>query len=275
MRSRGLLYPALLLVPALCVHVLVSRHMLDTRKPRSDQELSVALPAEVQVFLSFGDRYLATNIGAFRVMTGGTNEMQPETYASLAKIQVEAARLNPRHEDNYYTAAAILPWGGQLDPAQQVLQLATQARTNDPLPPFFHGFNRYYFHRDYVGAGQDMLIAAARSEPVNKAALTGVAAKWIERGYDPKQAIAMLDGLSAGSNNPRLKRLLQARSERLRGLMVLQEAVGRFKQAQQRPPSNLGELVHSGTLAALPVDPLGKGYALSPQGEPQFQEAAK
>lgn len=275
MFSRGLLYPTLLLVPALCVHVLVSRHMLDTRKPRVEQELSFALPAPVQLMTALGDRYLATNIGTFRVMTAGTTEMRPETYASLAKVQVEAARLNPRHEDNYYTAAAILPWGGQLDPAQKVLQLATEARTNDPLPPFFHGFNRYYFHRDYVGAGQDMLIAAARSEPVNKAALTGVAAKWIERGYDPKQAIAMLNGLSDGSSNPRLKRLLQARSERLQGLMLLQDAVGKFKQQQQRPPASLAELVQSGTLAALPVDPLGKGYVLSPQGEPQFQEAAK
>ncbi|QDQ26270.1 hypothetical protein FNU76_07795 [Chitinimonas arctica] len=267
--------PLVILLAGGLMYANLSRHIFERPSVRSSEEMTVVTPAPLQLLFAAGDRYLAANIATFRALTVGVHELKPETYHVLAQVQLRAAMLNPRQEDNYYTASAILPWNGQYQPAQQVLQRATDARLNDAMPPFFHGFNRYYFERDYIGAGKDMIVAANRSEPVNRSALSSIAARWFERGYQPKEALAMIDGMAKQSANPQLTRILQARSQRLKGLLALREATERFEQKTGRKPAKLEELLTSGVLSALPQDPLGAGYTLRADGEPDIVRPKK
>ncbi|HTJ96293.1 MAG TPA: hypothetical protein VL381_02400 [Rhodocyclaceae bacterium] len=87
-------------------------------------EIGVALPLFIQVALAGGDRYLAANTAAVRALVTEPSKMAAEEFHVLAKVQEGVSWLNPYHEDNYYTAAAVLPWYGQFDSAQVILQRA-------------------------------------------------------------------------------------------------------------------------------------------------------
>jgi len=269
MEQRNLLW--VLLVA--CIGFAVSHEVIWSRpRVRVEQEMRVALPPTVQLVVAGGDRYLAANIAIFRAVTVGVFQLQPDTYRALAEVQVSAAVLNPRHEDNYYTAAAILPWNGQYDAAQDVLQRATDARKNDALPPFFHGFDRFQFKQDFSGAASDMMVAAQRSDPGNRAALNAIAAKWLERGEDPQFALRVVRSMAESSRNKDLKRLLEARVVRLEGLIALRDAATRYQDQHGHPPPTLDALVKDRLIKSIPVDPFGLGYQLDPRGKPMLTE---
>lgn len=244
-------------------------------KPRITEEMSVAMPAVLQLGFALGDRFLAANAGVFRSQTVGTHDLKKDTYHALAKVQLSSAQLNPRHEDNYYTAAAILSWTDQLDIAQQILTYATDARFNDALPPFFRGFNKYHFLHDLRGAGKDLLIAADRSGGGNASGLRGIAAHWIERGYEPIEARRIILAMASNSNNPHLTARLNARAARLEGLIALQDAANKYTQKTGEELTDLNTLVRIKLIDVIPVDPMGIGYVLDDKGIPQLAKKAK
>lgn len=271
-RALGKGYFVLLLgAIVLCTLFVWTVHWKDLhRQPRHLDEMSVAMPAAIQLGFALGDRYLAANIGVFRSQTIGTHDLQADTYVALAKVQLVTAQLNPKHEDNYYTAAAILPWNGQLDTAQLILTYATDARIHDATPPFFRGFDKYYFLHDYVGGGQDLLLAADRSQGGNAIGLRSIASHWFERGYEPSQARNMILAMTKSSTDPRLTGLLHARADRLEGLIMLQAAAKKFKEATGRTLASLDELVRSKFIVQIPNDPFGIGYVIDNEGVPQL-----
>lgn len=228
--------------------------------PYKAARYTVATPIPMQLILAGGDRYLAANINAFRVLTVGTTQLDPLTARVLGRLQYDTALLNPAHEDNYYTAAAILPWIGQVDPAQFVLEQAARARKNDIWPAFYLGFNRYYFLGDYVGAGQALALAATQTERQGeKNALLDMAGKWSERIDDPVLAQNAIRNLIGQSHDQGLKDYLAARMKRVEIVNSLRETARRFKREQGRDLSSIEELVQMGYLPALPEDPLQQG----------------
>lgn len=268
-RSAG---PVLALVAAAAVFAISHQAIEAMPKVHSEHEMEVAPSATSLLLMAAGDRHLAANIATFRAVTVGVFELKPETYQALAAVQLSAARLNPKHEDNYYTAAAILPWNGQYAAAQQVLAQATQARPDDPLPPFFHGFDRYQFEHDYINAANDLRVAAARSGAVNQKALNAIASRWYERGDDPRIALNIVQGMVKEAKDPQLKGLLKARTVRLQGLVDLTDAANRFRVEKARSPASLDELTRQGYVPSIPQDPLGIGYTLDAGGTPRLAE---
>jgi len=258
----------LVLIGFLLAFVVANLHVTNIKRKRIEAELQIAFPAPVQLILAGGDRYLAANIGTFRAVTVGVFQLKPETYKVLATIQRSAAQLNPRHEDNYYTAAAILAWNEETAAAQEILAAAREARPTDALPAFFYAFNRFYFYHDPVDAAKEMQVAAARSQGANRAALTDVAARWYQLGEDPAFAVTMIRNMAVQTRDQELKRLLQARVVRLEGLITLRNATKQFTADNGRPPGRLEELVDKHHLASIPVDPLGIGYSLDKTGQP-------
>jgi len=230
----------------------------------------VAIPPLVQVPLAAGDRYLAANIEVFRAMIVGAEVRDPATFKVLGIVQKSAALLNPVHEDNYYISQAILPWNGQVEADKFIQQSATSARPWDPLPPFFLGFDHFYFLRDPVAGAKIIRIAAERSPPGNREALTAMSARWAEKGDDPRTAIVMIEALAKNTRHQELKKHLEARLERMKGLAELRDSAKVFAEKQGRPLRRLEELVEVGVLKALPNDPLGEGYTIDSQGTPMM-----
>lgn len=235
-----------------------------------EEEMTLMLPASVQLLLSGGDRYLAANISAFRSQTSGVFDMSENGYRVLGETQLAASLLNPYHEDNYWTAGANLAWNNQVPMAQTILERASQARTWDEMPLFFHGFNRFYFLRDMQGAAKDAQAAAARSVGGQQLAMLGIASRWVEWDEDATTAISMMQGMLAGTSDRNTRRLINARIDRLKGLMLLKEAARKYKKEQGKGPEKLKDLVAKGYLEKIPPDPFKRGYGLDAKGEPTF-----
>ncbi|WP_445937101.1 hypothetical protein [Pseudomonas sp.] len=242
---------------------------------RLDQRLEVLrvrLPLLVQLLYSGGDSYLAANLNVFRSVVVDTAVTERETYRIQGQLQVDAALFNPLHEDNYYLAAAILPWNDQVEAGQEVLLKAAQARTWDMWPAFYYAFNAMYFGRDMTRAGQWAEIAAQR-HPKNASALRGMAAAWYERQNDSAVALDVLRNMHAQSSDNDFRQLLQARITRLEGLLELRAALRSYRQQHQGAlPTAWEQLIGYGGLEVFPEDPLGAGYTLDANGELQVAD---
>lgn len=239
--------------------------------PRLDQEssLQIRLPILVQLAYAGGDRYLAANLNIFRSMMVEARVTDQETYRVQGQLQEDASFFNPRHEDNYYIATAILPWNGLVEPAQLILERAANARTWDMWPAFFFAFNAMYFEHDMQRAGHWAELAAQR-DPGNAGALRAMAAKWYERGDDPSLALNMLETMRKQSRDENFRNLMQARVTRLQGLLALRRAAAAYEAEWGRVPHQLEALVGYAGLEALPRDPLQLGYVLSSEGRPML-----
>lgn len=243
------------------------------RQPATPAEMRVALPRFIQVAMAGGDRFLATNIAAFRTLTTDTHNQRLDRFIVQAIVQQDAAWLNPRHEDNYYLAAALLPWNGQLSAAQQILSVASEARPYDALPPFFYAFNEYYFNQDTVTAAHWLGIAASHTQDEKeRIGLEKITARWMERGQDRPGVVRMLEAMAQKSRYKALRRMILLRAERVRHLIQLDEAVTAYRTRFGRLPSTQEALVQSGMIKALPQDPFGHGYFIDAQGKAQFKK---
>lgn len=262
-----LLHPALALL-AWAVFWFAGSQLQDSPRISEQGLLRVRLPELLQLAYAGGDPYLAANLNVFRSMLVEASVTEQETYRVQAQLQVDAARFNPYHEDNYYIAAAILPWNGFVPEAQEVLRRASEARSWDWMPPFFHAFDSWYFEQDMRAAGDWAEIAAARSNAVNAKALRAMAAKWYERGDDPQLARNLITALQEQTRDPDLRLQLQARIDRLDGLLALRAAHAEYLQRNGQPPARLEDLLGHAGLAALPHDPMQLGYGLDATGLP-------
>ncbi|MDT3708813.1 MAG: hypothetical protein ROZ65_01550 [Pseudomonadaceae bacterium] len=247
----------------------------DHARPEARAEvLRVRMPIPVQLTYSAGDPFLAANLNVFRSLMVAASVTEQETYRIQGQLQADAAFFNPRHEDNYYVGAAILPWNGQVVAAQDVLLKAAQSREWDMWPAFYYAFNAMYFEGDMNKAGHWAEVAAQR-HPGNAPALRDMAAKWYERGDDPETALNILVAMFEQSKDENFRALLAARIVRLQGLYRLRQAADEYRQRHRSAPSQLEELIGYAGLAALPEDPLHLGYLLSEEGQPQLADHVK
>ena len=246
------------------------------RQPRASaaSEMQVALPRFVQVLMAGGDRYLAANFAGFRALVVSTETMGPENYRIQALVQQDAAWLNPAHEDNYYIAAAILPWNNQLDAAQFVLRRATQARAFDWQPPFYYAFNALHFKKDAVEAAAWMRIASQHTQDeLEQLSFQQLAAQWVSKGEDLELAIRLHRSMARETKHRAFANFLEKRAQRLENQLLLDRAIERYHQRFGQEPSQLSELVDRAILASLPTDPFGMQYTIDDQGKAQVRPA--
>ena len=232
-------------------------------------EMQVALPLFVQVALAGGDRYLAANLAGFRALVVETPNMQQDDYRVLAKVQVDASWLNPAHEDNYYIAAAILPWNGEIDSGQSILRRATLARTFDYQPAFLYAFNLFHFKQDFEGASAWLRMAAVTlPNEEERLIMQNFAARWMEKTSDLDLAIVTLEGMAEQSRRKDFREYLLLRVQRLRKLVVLRQAAKDYVARVGRPLKGLEQLVETGMIKKIPDDPFGFGFDVDAKGEP-------
>ncbi len=246
------------------------------KRPRASAEIEVALPIFVQVAMAAGDRYLAANWSVIRALVTETRRMAADEYQILAQVQKDASWLNPFHEDNYYIAAAILPWEGQVEPTQVILRRATLARFFDYQPPFFYAFNLVHFQGEALAAAEWLRRAARRLPDADeRLTMENFAARWLDRSQDLEQAARIVDAMAAESKRKDFSDYLHKRSQRLRDLAVLRRAAVVYGERHGKPPASLQDLLRSGLIEKLPVDPFGSGFSIDAEGAPIFKSGEK
>ncbi|MDR1163940.1 MAG: hypothetical protein LBM17_08935 [Candidatus Accumulibacter sp.] len=262
------------LIP-LCLGAMVfaysSTSLWKEKRVDASPEIAVALPLFVQVLMSGGDRFLAANLGSVRTLVTESAKMQPEEYRILAKLQVDVSWLNPAHEDNYYTASAILPWNGEVDAAQTVLRRASLARPFDLYPPFYYAFNLVYFKNDPIEASAWLRARAPMLPNADeRLMLENFAARWVDRAKDLKLAVAVVESMAKQAMRKDFREYLETRAQRLRDLIALREAATSFLKKRGRPPQTLEQLVKERFIPQIPSDPFGAGFKLDSEGTPIF-----
>lgn len=222
----------------------------------------VVVSAPVQLLLTGGDRFLAANIESIRA--AATTSDNPEAAEANASFAIRArrvvAQLNPCHEDNYYLGNALLTWGGAVAEGNDLLKRATECRTWDEIPPFFYGFNQYFFLHDVEGARASLEIAAERA--TDNAAGFRKFAIMLAAGElkDDSAALDFLQQERTQTSDPKLQGMLDKRIARLQGLITLRAAQQRYEARFGQPLTNPQALIDSGELEAFPNDPLRIGY---------------
>lgn len=252
---------------AMAVFVATAQRLKVAPRQSVQVEMQVALPLFVQVLMTAGDRNLAANIAAIRALVVNNFKMKPEEFAILAKVQDDVSWLNPGHEDNYYIAAAILPWQGEVDPAQLILARATKARRYDYQPAFFYAFNLLHFKGDAAGASAWMREAAEfLPEGNNRLHMQNLAAIWLDRVQDVDLAIGVVEAMVRDAKRRDFQQYLEKRVTRLRTLKTLRSAQAIYQQRFNRPLAAVQDLVNAGIITELPPDPFGFGFDIDRSG---------
>ena len=248
-----------LLLAAYLIFVVGTKNLSSASAHPEDVPGSVVIPAPLQTILYFGDPYLAANIEAVRVLaTGGPAAGIAEDY--FDRLQMGAAVLNPCHEDNYYTANAIMAWAGSVDGAIAILRGATDCRFWDEMPPFFLGYNLHFFKRENLKAKDALFQAAARSNNFHDGFLRIGILYGAQSYADPRDALQFLAAQRDESHDPKWKQLLDQRIERLVGLITLQEAQATYERRFGHPLQDANALLTSAVLKQFPIDPVRLGY---------------
>lgn len=223
------------------------------------QEGRVVISAPVLTVLYGGDRFLAADLEALRLASTGVES--GETDANyLVRAHRVVAELNPCHEDNYYLANALLSYGGAARESDEVLQRASECRWWDELPPFFYGFNQYFFNHDIPRAQQALNIAADRADR-NEAAFRKFAVMIeVEEIEDEKVALELLKQERDKARGAKLSAMLDKRVRRLEGLVQLRDAQRTYEKRTGKALQQPGELVTAGILERMPADPMKLGY---------------
>jgi hypothetical protein len=235
----------------------------NSRQKSTQVAESVVLPATLQTILYLGDRYLAANIETTRVLLAGEDIVSGNDQDYLYRIHYVVSQLNPCHEDNYYVANALLGWGGNVDAALDILQVATECRFWDEVPPFFLGHNLYFFKYQYKAAKDSLFLAAERS-PENRVALQRFGVMVEAEGMpDARVAKDYLVAQQEQARDKGLKDMLEMRIRRLDGLIVLRDAQAAYVKKTGQALEDPQLLITEGYLRAFPMDPLKLGYTYS------------
>mgnify|MGYP000904725653 FL=1 len=265
---RGGALVALALVGMVIYALAVSQLAEAPRRPALE-EMRVAMPRFAQVLLAGGDRYLAANIATVRALVASTEGLSPEQFAIQGRVQRDASWLNPAQQDNYYLAAGILSWNGQLETTQTILRRAHDARPFDIWPAFYYGFHEWHYNKLPLEGVHWLRLAAERAPGYpEQVGLLEMASRWASTSDDLGEAIRVVRNMAAGTRDQAFRSYLLKRAGRLEALRELSLSAEKFRQQFDRSPTSLKELLAPGLLQKLPQDPFGEGFELDSGGQP-------
>jgi len=126
---------------------------------------------------------------------------------------------------------------------------------------FYLGINHYFELSDDAKAAEYM--AQASRVPGAPSGLVPIAANLFASAKSPQQAVDILATAYQNTSDENAKTLLELRLKIMvteRDLVMLEKAIDQYKISQGRLPGQLGDLVASGLLLALPHEPAGGPY---------------
>jgi hypothetical protein len=251
--------------------VLATHFLNSLPRKQGPEQLDVAISPPVQIMLAGGDRYLSANIETVRLIVLNVLDLDQRDLPILALAHRNVAFMQPCQEDNYYVAQAFLPWSGELDAADEVLEAARKCRTWDIMPGFLEAFNAFYFRKDNMRAGKIYEETAAHLQGNDRDRLLYMASQFFEKGENLGVAAVVIRNLEKNATNEKLKSFLGARARRVEILMDLRNAAETYAQRKGVAAKNLQELVAAKLLPEMPVDPLGKGFEVDASGVVQVR----
>jgi len=220
----------------------------------TDQKQAVGASLIMKVLMYFGGR----------VSSDDLKNKASVDYKAMSKTIHAALKLDPYNMDGYYFAQAVLVWDvGQYQVANDLLQYGMKYRTWDWYLPFFAGFNYAYFLKDYPNAARMYMRAGELSgDPLFKK----LAGRYLQQSGQTEIAIAYLTTMEKGTRDKAVKESFRIRLTAFRRVLLIEKARDRFASERGRRPLSVEELIETGYLKAVPVDPYGGKFYLEPDG---------
>lgn len=197
----------------------------------------------------------------------------PEEYRDIFDYATLVADLDPDFTYLYVFAGAVIPvnlgrerWVNT-EESTRILERGVQRFPRHVFLRILLAHNLSYFRHDYRAAAD--LLAETAKLPGAPQYLAPLATRMYAHAgaFDAGRAIA--ESLAESATDPGLKQLMQQRRDQMaleEELQKVDRAVAAFRARQGRPPFGLEELVVSGDLPALPVDPMGGQISLDLHG---------
>lgn len=191
--------------------------------------------------------------------------VQPPDYPRMSAILHGAVKLDPYNLDAYYFAQSFLTWDvKQYKIANELLDYGMKYRTWDWYLPFFAGFNSAYFLRDYTAAAKYYKLAGDLSGSDLSRLLAG---RYMQESGQTELAIAYLAAMEKGERNSAVKKNYQTRLKAFKEVRRIEIARDNYHVALGKMPATVEQLVASGYLSPVPVDPYGGAFYLAPDGK--------
>lgn len=206
--------------------------------------------------------YLLLEAGSF---IGSNQKDRADDWQNIYLTLRQALVLDPFFKQSYIYAQGNLPWeAGMVTETIELLSIAQNHRFWDWMPGYYAGFNYYYFLNDFASAADRFLEAAkVKDSPVLLPILGGRLAM---KGRNTEAGIALLQSMVDNQEleGERLEEI-QWRIAALKGVVMLEKAIGRHREAFDANPDNLNQLVEKGFLQELPENPYNEAYQYNAQ----------
>lgn len=221
--------------------------------------------------LSF-DEVLADLLWIKTIGYFGEHVKGDQDYQWLNRLLEVTTTLDPYYQNPYEFGGIILSWEmGDIDAGIKILQKGMDnVPRNHPrywYLPFFTGFNYMYYKGDNQTAAR--YLEQAASFPQSPAYLPLLVARLYANTDDPGMAIPFLEEMLAQTDSPEMQASLEKRIKEVRvkqHIKILSTATKQFQERTGRLPAHLEELLTSGILRALPIEPFGGRYQIMKDG---------
>ena len=127
--------------------------------------------------------------------------------------------------------------------------------------PFVLGINHYFELADDIKAAE--YVARAAAVGGGPEYLASFASRLYMNAKEPQKAIEFLSKSYEQTTDPEMKKFLGFRLKEAlveRDLQMFEAAISQYHRQFGKPPGSLGDLVTTGLIAAVPLDPMGGLY---------------
>jgi hypothetical protein len=189
----------------------------------------------------------------------------PPDYRGMSNIVHTALKLDPYNIDGYYFAQSFLTWEvKQYEIANKLLDYGMKYRTWDWMLPFFAGFNSAYFLKDYTKAAEYYKRAGEMSGNELHFSLAG---RYMQESGQTELAVGYLSAMEKSERNPAVKKNYQVRLAAFKEVRRIELARDRYRESRGALPASVENLVSTGFLSPVPVDPYGGQFYLESGGK--------
>nr|WP_319392811.1 hypothetical protein [uncultured Desulfobacter sp.] len=173
--------------------------------------------------------------------------------------------LDPYFWDAYLMTSMYLAWDfRRVDLANKLLKKSTKHRIWDYKPPYYLGFNTYYFLKDNAKASKYMMEAAKRGN--GPSFLVPLATRLLTYQNELEPAILLLKEQLRTTRNQKMRGHLRTRLEAIIILNQLKKKSLEYKNKYGHSPEHIQDLVSCGLIPKIPDDPYGGEFFITPNG---------
>ncbi|RPI72676.1 MAG: hypothetical protein EHM45_21865 [Desulfobacteraceae bacterium] len=213
--------------------------------------------------------YLLLKASVFR---GGAWTMTDDDWRAMSMLFEQSLVLDPFFFQTGYYTQGILVWHKNTQAkAIELLEFHAKNRDWDWEPMFYVGFDYFYFLKNYDMAAQYMLESAKL--PGAPPIVATLGARSAQRSGQTLTSMAMLNLLLERTENETDKRIFEKRLQAYLGIYKIEQALGEYVRRYNHYPNFLDDLIKTGILNHLPINPFGPNYLYDPiTGQVFFDE---